>query len=272
MPTTRRAFTLLETLAATVIIIVLAVLGASAYQGATAKGRMIREVRAAKNLITAYHAHAADNDGRFLPGMDFTVSKTWYEPYSRNITMMHASNRYPFRLAPYFDWTLNGTILVNDLAKQVGKMAREGTPMHDYVVSAFPAFGINYYFVGGCVTGTPASPSLTYPSECVTRSSLADRSILAFASGGTTDGTIRIEGYNILTPPRLFSDNWSSTAWKKGADPGLYGNVDARHSGKAVCAFLDSSIKLLGIDELRDMRLWNRNAAENNAPGYTLSF
>jgi prepilin-type processing-associated H-X9-DG protein len=151
-------------------------------------------------------------------------------------------------------------------------MAAAGTPMHDYVVSAFPAFGINYYFVGGCVSGTADAPSLIYPNECISRMAQGGSGILVFASGGTTDGITRVDGFNILTPPSLYGPSWSSTPWARNSDPGLYGNVDARHDGKAVCVFLDGSVKLLGIQELRDMRLWNRNAAEQGNRDYTVPF
>ncbi len=263
------AFTLIELIVTTGIIIILLTASLGAYNAGMSKCRALREIQAGKNLITAYTSHAAENNGTYLPGMDFTVSRIWFQPYNRDITMMHASNRYPFRLAPYFGYQLKGTILVNDTGRHVDKVATPGTPMHDYVVSAFPNFGMNYYFVGGCVTGSAVNSSLTYPAECISRVSQA-RSILVFATGGTTDGTTRIEGFNILTPPRISASNWSSQKWEKNEDPGLHGNVDARYDGKAVCVFLDGSIRMQTIDQLRDMRLWNRNAAEQNDPNYTV--
>ncbi len=251
-------------------ILVAAALGA--YSSVMAKCRTIRETQAGKNLITAYLAHASENDGSYLPGMDFTVSRIWFQPYNRDVTIMHAANRYPFRLAPYLGYKLNGTILVNETGKHVDKVATPGTPMHDYVVSAFPTFGINYYFVGGCLNGPAASPSLAFPQECTSRMSQGGKSLLVFASGGTTDGTTRVEGFNILTPPRLYASNWSSGDWRKNEDPGLHGNIDARHNGRAICVFLDGSIRQLSINDLRDMRLWNRNAAERDNPDYTVPF
>jgi len=44
--------------------------------------------------------------------------------------------------------------------------------------------------------------------------------------------------------------------------------VDGRFDGKAVCVFLDGSVRVLSIDELRDMRFWSRNAALENNPNY----
>jgi prepilin-type N-terminal cleavage/methylation domain-containing protein/prepilin-type processing-associated H-X9-DG protein len=260
-------FTLLEVLVTAGLVLILALAGAGACRNLLNKRARIQELAAGKNLITAYLAHAADNDGRYLPGMDFSMNKVAFPPENRDVTVMHAANRYPFRLAPYFEYRLDGTILLGGNRKHIGKLAKPGTPMFDYIVSAFPAFGINYYFVGGCVTGVGG---LTYPDECVTRASQGAGRLLVFASGGATDGITRVEGFNILTPPQLYGPAWSQTAWKKNSDPGLYGNVDARHDGKAVCVFLDGSIRLLDIEELRDMRLWNRHAAEQDNPGYTI--
>lgn len=260
-------FSLLEILVSVGIIVTLAIVSAGACHGMMSKRGRIQEITAGKNLINAYTTYAADNDGRYMPGMDFSVSKIPFPPYGRDITIMHAANRYPFRLAPYFDYRLQGTILLPNNRRRIDKMATPGTPSHDYIVSAFPSFGINYYFVGGCVTGVGA---ITYPAECTTRSAEGRGNLLVFASAGTTDGTTRVEGFNILTPPHLYAETWSENSWKKNSDPGLYGNVDARHEGKAVCVFLDGSIKLLTIGELRDMQLWNRNAADQNNADYMI--
>lgn len=263
-------FTLIETLVAVGIIVTLAIIGAGACHGVLKKRNQVLEIAAGKNLISAYLSHAADNDGQYLPGMDFSVAKVAYPPEKRDITVMHAANRYPFRLAPYFDYRLLGTILLPGNRRQIDKIATPGTPMHDYVVSAFPSFGINYYFVGGCLSGPASAPTLLYPNECTSRVAQGRGNQLVFASGGTTDGSTRVEGFNILTPPRLYAETWSNAAWKKNSDPGLYGNVDARHEGRAICVFLDGSVKLLTIDELRDMQLWNRNAADQREPDYTI--
>jgi prepilin-type processing-associated H-X9-DG protein len=76
------------------------------------------------------------------------------------------------------------------------------------------------------------------------------------------DGDIR--GYHEVTAP----STWSGLTWSEGKSPTSYGNVAFRHDGKAVCAFLDGSIKTLTSEELRDMRLWSPQAARLNAPNY----
>jgi prepilin-type processing-associated H-X9-DG protein len=91
------------------------------------------------------------------------------------------------------------------------------------------------------------------------------------SSGGGSNASGRVDGYCILTPPQLTGPMWQTTQWKKGASPASYGNVDARYNGKAVCAFLDGSVKAMGIEELRDMRLWSRGAIEKDNSKYTVT-
>lgn len=262
------AFSMVEVLVSVGVIAIICGLGAGVYQGAMAKTRLAREVAAGKNLISAYHLYAADQDGRFMPGMDFTAKSVFFEPENRTISMTHVANRYPFRLAPYFGSKLEGTILVNDNGKQIEKTSPRGSGMYDYQVSAFPAFGMNYYFVGGCIG---REGDLVFPDECADRLTKINSPLLVFATGGTGTGAGKYDGYNILTPPRLYGENWSAIKWKEDVDPGNFGNVDARHGGKAVCAYTDGSIRLQTIEELRDMRLWNRNAAAQDNPNYQIS-
>lgn len=253
-----RGFSLVELLVSIGVIAILAATGVGVLQRSSGKAKMIREIAAGKNLINAYQAAAAESDGRYLPGMDYSVNSVWFEPDKKDITITHVANRYPYRLAPYFDYRLEGTILVNANKKQINQVFAG-----PYGISTFPAFGINYYYVGGMVT---AQGTVQLGEECLTRTGHGLGSILVFASGGSG----AIDGYNILTPPRLYGQHWSASAWKESADPGNWGNVDARYDGKAVCAFLDGSIRMLSIEELRDMRLWSKNAAAANDPNYSI--
>ena len=247
------AFSLVEILVTTGIIAVLLAAGTGVYQKSLGKAKMTREMAAGRSLISAYLAAASDNDGKLMPGMDYTVNRVYFQPYDRDITTIHVPNRYPFRLAPYFDYRLEGVILVNQDRNKVKT---------DYNKSAFPSFGINYYLVGGQVN---AGGQTLYPNECITRVAQAERPILVFASGGTGTGADYTAGYNILNFPK----NWSSTSYLEGADPGRNGNVDARFEGKALAVFLDGSVQLKSIEELSDMRLWCANAAIQDDRDYT---
>lgn len=239
------AFSLVEILVTTGIIAVLLAAGTGFYGRTMERAKMTREMAAGKTLINAYLAAAADNDGALMPGMDFTVNRVYFRPYDREISTMHVANRYPFRLAQYFDYQLEGVILVNQKREKVKT---------DYNKSAFPAFGINHFLVGGNVAGN----GLQYPNDCVTRLAQASSPIVVFASGGTGTGTEYVSGYNILDFPK----SWSRRTYREGGDPGEHGFVDARFDHKALAVFLDGSIQLKTIEELSDMRLWCANAAQ----------
>jgi len=255
------AFTLIELLAALGILAVLAVVSSAAYHSVVGKADTAVEVAAARSLTTAYLAAAADNGGRFLPALDSSATDV-RNAQGRTVSMKQARARYPFRLAPYFNYDLESTILVgrnkSQILKEMGGLVQPGSAMYDYAVSAFPALGINRFFVGG-TAGAPDPHN-----DCVRSTAQADRSIILFASAGSSS----IDGYEYVRAPGVPGGHWSGAPWAAGADPGNYGYVHPRHKGKAVAAFLDGSVKSLGLDELRDMRLWSRNAAMQDNPDY----
>jgi type II secretory pathway pseudopilin PulG len=248
------------------MLVVIAVLGLlagvsmGAYQKTMAKASMGSEICAAKNLIQAYQASSIENSGRFLAARD-PIATGVKNANGQNISMAEVRSRYPFRLAPYFNYKMEGTVLVNRNESQIVKIMGSSGFMYDYGVSVFPAMGINRYLVGGSVSPNGV---IQYPEECVQSLAQADQSVIVFASAGNPD----VDGYEYVTAPLGPGGQWSSGKWSKGVDAGNYGHVDGRFDGKAVCAFLDGSVRVLSMDELRDMRLWSRKAALENNPAY----
>jgi prepilin-type N-terminal cleavage/methylation domain-containing protein/prepilin-type processing-associated H-X9-DG protein len=253
-----RAFTLIELLVAIAIIAVLAAIGSVAVHSAMNSASSAAEVSAGKTLTTALQSAAADNGGRYPLAFD-PQAKGVLNAQGKTISMKQVRERYPFRLAPYFGYDVDGTLLVGKNKRQILKAMNlskpEGT-MYDYGVSAFPSLGINRHFVGGISSNS---------TEAVKSIAQADRNIIAFASGGT----VEVDGYEYVRAPGAPGGSWSSSDWKEDSDPGNYGYVHPRHDSKAVVAFLDGSVRKMGINELRDMRLWSRNAAIADDPNYT---
>ena len=264
-------FTLIELLVVVAIILVLAALGLSVSKAMITNARKITEINAAKNLLAAYATAATDRSGSYLPGYDRTIGSI---PGPGGVLLSGpAAERYPWRLTPYLGDNPRGTLLVGANATQLD-------PNDTYMVSCYPALGINYIFVGG---DEQTDGTLTYPPECITRASNS-ASVLVFASacgsgtsgpggnastdpaGGSPTGVIN--GYCILTPPNLTGPMWNTAPWSASSSPSDYGNIDARFNGKAVCAFLDGSVRMESIADLRDMQLWSRTAAQTGNASY----
>lgn len=256
-----RAFTLIELLVVIAITIMLAGIGGAVYMSAIDKGFTAAEVNAAKTLVSAYQAAAADNGGRYLPALDSGATNV-LNAEGRPISNRQARARYPYRLAPYFNYAIANTLLVGRNQSQLMKTMNLSQPrgaMFEYGVSTFPSLGINRFFVGG--TAGAADPN----NECIRSVGQADRSVIAFISAGSSE----IDGYEYVRAPGSPGGGWSGGNWTENSDPGSFGHVHPRHSGKAVAAFLDGSTRMLGLDELRDMRLWSRQAALRDDPNHT---
>lgn len=213
---------------------------------------MAAEVAAGKSLITAYQNAAADNNGRYLPARDYTA-KNVTDANGKVLPMREMGARYPFRLAPYFNYQMNGTILVNKNKAQITKIFGKGA-MYNYGLSVFPAMGINNTFFGGYKL---PNGKMMYENECITSIANSDRIVVAFVSAGVDD----VDGYEYVKPPYYWGGN-------EDGNPSENGFVDARFGGKAVVVFSDGSIRSMGIKELKDMRLWSRNASIQNDPNY----
>jgi len=253
-------FTLVELLVVITILGLLAGISSGAYQKAMTKASMASEINAGKNLIQAYQLATTENDGRLLPAYDASA-KDVKNANGQPIAMSVVRARYPFRLAPYFNYQMSGVILVNRNESQIIKIMGPSEAWYDYGLSVFPAMGINRYLVGGYLG---SGGTVQYASECIQSQGQADKSVIVFASAGDP----QVDGFEYVVSPKGPAGQWSGAKWTKDSDPGSYGHVAARFDGKAVAAFLDGSVKALSIDELRDMRLWSRNAALENNPNY----
>lgn len=251
---------MVELIVTMAVMAVLAVLASSTFQRAQANAKMVTESGAARALISAYLNSTADHNGVYLRGYDRTITQLTLP--NGLIAAGPAAQRYPHRLAAYFSYEYMGTILTGANTSQL-------SPLDTYMVSCFPAFGMNYIFVGGDFNYSGVE---SYPADCIHRAAEAEFSPLVFASAAYQVPGLTYSGYCILTPPVIYEPMWRDEKWTPTTNPGDFGNVDGRFNGKAMCAFLNGSVKPLSIDELRDMRLWSINAARKNDPAYSLSF
>jgi prepilin-type N-terminal cleavage/methylation domain-containing protein/prepilin-type processing-associated H-X9-DG protein len=264
-----QGFTLVELLVVIAIIAVLAGIGSAALLSATDKAHTASEVNAAKTLVSAFQAATADRGGSFFPAFDRSQEKV-INADGKEINDPQVKARYPFRLAQYFNYAIDSTLLAGKNQSQLLKtmnLPEPSGPMYEYGISQFPSLGINRFFVGGEIArnGRPVTNALY--SDCIRSIAQADHSIIVFASAGTKG----IDGYEYVRPPGALGGSWSGADWTEESDPSAYGYVHPRHDGKAVTAFLDGSTRLLSLEDLRDMRLWSRTAAVRNDPNFTVS-
>ena len=255
-------FSLVEMLVAVAILGLLAGVSGAAYQKALGKASLVAEVGAGKSLSQAYLLAASENSGRYLAAYDQTArNQTVLNAQGKPVSMPEIKYRYPFRLAPYFNYQMEGTILVNRNEAQIIRQMGSGGTMYDYGLSVFPAMGINRYLVGGSVD---PNGGVEHAADCIQTTGQADKSVIVFVSAGSSE----VDGYEYVTPPNGPRGQWNSAKWTKNSDPGNYGHVAARFDGKAVAGFLDGSVRVFSLEELRDMRLWSKNAALANDPNY----
>lgn len=263
-------FSLVEMMVAVAITAVLIALGVGATRVALERAASTSEINAARTLISAYQLHASEHNGALMPGYDRRVD--YLELPDGTVVQSPPSNRYPFRLAPWFNYKIEGVTLVNRNRRQIDEAN------YIYWASTYPAFGMNHIFVGGNID---SNGNYTFSSDCARRMAEVEKpsSLLVFASAmggfaphdGAAAGGSRINGYSMLIAPRQTGPMWVGETDLNNPRADAYGHVDPRHGGKAICAFLDGSVRSHTIDELRDMRLWSFRAAQENNPNYSVS-
>ncbi|MFD2255158.1 type IV pilin protein [Luteolibacter algae] len=257
-------FTLLELLVTTAIIATLAGISATGYLSLRQKARMVTEINAAKNLITAYLSYPSDHNGQVMPGYqsDPEVTDLDGRPLA---SPMNA--RYPWRLAANAP-RIDGVMLFN------GNETALDEQNSDYLVSVKPNLGINAVFLGGHFgSGSPLPPSprlleaygkfhLTHLAEAH-----APEELIVFSSARSGKDS---PGYFEIRSPKLTRPIWSSTEFSEDSPASSHGFVDFRYDGKTVTACLAGNVQLMDEDEMRDMRHWSNQAAIENDPDFLI--
>ncbi len=259
----KSGFSLLELLATVAILAIILGLVIPVTKMCLNKAAETRELSGARRAVEAWTLYAADNNGVILPGYKNDPATN-----ARGQTIRFPTNaRYVFRLAPYLNYALQGTLLVNKQARL----------RDDYSVSVAPSFGINLTFVGGDFgSGSDLQPTeenfAAYGKFVATRlpEIHSPAKLIVFASARFSDPTSgTMEGYNAIKSPSFTSRRWPDRYDEK-KPYWDFGNVHLRHGGKAVCAMADGHVALLTYDELLDMRRWSNQAALAEDPNWTL--
>jgi len=225
-----RGFTLIELLVSIAIVSILATLLFLGVKSYIKSGQRAAEVAAGRTLMSAFHSYAADNGGNVIKALDpkpGPVIDNKGKP-----VMSHAARRWPWRLAPYFDYDVNVLIVNNKEA------APANDRMFSYLVTVFTTLGMNGTYVGGKQHSPRISPkhitNILQPHK--------PAELIVFASA-------KMEG---APHPGCFD---------VGPDgSGAVGTVDYKYSNKAVVAYFNGHVELNTEEQLKDMSRWsNKN-------------
>lgn len=243
-----RGFSLIELLVSIAITAILATLLFYGVKGYINSGKKAAEISAGKTLISAFQAYAADNNGQIIKAMDPKPGKVLDK--NGKLVMSHAAKRWPWRLAPYFDYNIDNILLVNNK-----EAAPADNAMYSYLVTVFTTLGMNGTFVGGKFgTGmAPDHPRNKRGAFCVTTIAqpYAPSKLIVFASGKMQNAP----------HPGCFDIGPEST--------GAVGEVDYKYSDRAVVVYFDGHVELNTKEELKDMRRWSNLAAAQDNPDWS---
>jgi|GEM_PF-1709012 len=279
----RRGLTVAELIVSISILAVLGGLGYGALGSARRKANLAEDVAASRRIIQAYLARAGDENGvlprgRYPEDAIPEVILPDGTPLSR-VAQKIVLQRYPWHLASYLGWRVkeNYVTWVNRPEHEkalalFGRSPALAKSQYYYLISVQPAFGHNVYGIGGW-DGSPTSDAVTRLAQVAAPSQLI---VFLSARGNNSSG------YSFVEPPfsaqrtyrfdgsvERVERRWPGAAYT-AATASEFGYIALPHDEKAVAAFLDGHVGLLGMDELRDSRHWSARAQEADDPRYCI--
>jgi prepilin-type N-terminal cleavage/methylation domain-containing protein len=265
----RPAFTLIELLVVIAIVALLIGILLPALGSARSSARATAALAACRSLGQAYTMYADAHKGGVIPAhLDAAQPRDVLDEFG-NALSPPVSQRWAYRLGPYFDYGWAGTTHVGSRRELLSEFSQiSGGPggvfMWAYHVSVFPSFGINRRYCGGDFR----RPDWISQNHHVRREDQAHRPtrLIVFASARFSTPPSSYEGYIEVDPPPLGSTFRESDS--TAAPATAFGYNHPRYSGNSLCSFMDGHAGPLTPGQLLDRTYWSNTAAAANDPSW----
>lgn len=249
----RRAFTLIELLVVIAIIAILASILFPVFAQAREAARKTSCGSNVRQLGTAYQLYVQDYDETYPPA---------FYPGAAGQTQPNnfGQFRWPWLMLPYIKnmqlYRCPSESANFTHASCGGGCLDPANPFYGYLWGLFPNYGYNWGYLAPDATAAAPGAGSTSLSRGVSLAAVnaPAETVMLVDSIWTPGGapTTTVLGYFLVYPP----NQWAGAPPVNGFS---YGRVWPRHQQKANVVFADGHVKLLGIDQLRDESLWDRN-------------
>ncbi|MEM9250895.1 MAG: prepilin-type N-terminal cleavage/methylation domain-containing protein [Planctomycetota bacterium] len=249
----RPAFTLIELLVVISIIalligILLPVLGA-----ARNTARQSMEQSASRMLLVGYQNWLNDHQDVLFRTVDFSPDVDVYNNFGDKLwdasTKTGAAGSfagYPWRLAPYFDYQIEGALLVNNQAEILGTYNPSFPVLYSYVTNFVPSLGLNQSL---------GDPSVSDP--LLNAVDVKQPSRLLVAASGHSNAFFGDPVYSEYREGN--KEVFEATGPYEIYSPLSFGNIHLRWSSEtAVVGFMDGHASMMSEEDIRTTSgLWD---------------